>query len=630
MKILYFHQYFATRESATATRSFELAKRFVERGHQVTMVSSVAQLPKDGGPGSAGSRFIVRDTIDGIDLVLLNVPYSNYFSYPLRLAAFGLFTAGASLAGPLLPRPDVVFASSTPLSIGIPGLLTARLRGAPFVFELRDLWPDVPIALGALRSRPLIVGARRLENQLYHGAARIVVLSEASRDALLARGVPHDKLVFVPNACDLDLFSPDTVDSDFRDRHGLSGRFVALYTGAMGRANGLDQLVDAAAALRAAGRDDVAIVAVGDGGRRPYLEARVRELGLDNLLVLPPLPKQRLAGVVGAADVTLTLFAPDPVSETYSPNKFFDSLAAGRPVVLNLDGWLRRVVCDARAGVYVPPGDGDALAAALAALADEPAVVARMAANARRLAEREFDRDVMAGRLCAALESAAQSRPAGFHAATPNPGGFYERRGKRLFDLAGAGVGTVLAAPLLAGLAVTVYATSGRPVVFVQDRVGKDGVLFGMYKFRSMIPDAVEHGAGFYLEDDDDRITWAGRWMRAFSFDELPQLLNVLKGDMSVVGPRPNLEFVVDEYRDRFERILQVKPGLTCLVAVNGRNRLKRSEMLDWDERYVETIGLRTDLGIILRTIPTVLLRRGSTNDVPQEFIEDIPPATGG
>ncbi|MGZ4199244.1 MAG: sugar transferase [Thermoleophilia bacterium] len=223
-----------------------------------------------------------------------------------------------------------------------------------------------------------------------------------------------------------------------------------------------------------------------------------------------------------------------------------------------------------------------------------------------------------------------KSVPGGCDAPTPHPHGFYERRGKRLLDLAVAGAGTVLAAPLLAGLAATVYATSGRPVVFVQERVGKDGVLFGMYKFRSMIPGAVDRGAGFYVEGDDARITWAGRWMRAFSLDELPQLLNVLKGDMSVVGPRPNLEFIVGQYRDRFERVLKVKPGLTCLVAINGRNRLKRSEMLDWDERYVATLGFRTDLRIILLTIPTVLLRRGSSNDVPRDFIEDVPPATDG
>ena len=187
----------------------------------------------------------------------------------------------------------------------------------------------------------------------------------------------------------------------------------------MGRANGIDQLIDAAAALRAAGRDDVAIVAVGDGSRRPHLGQSARRLGLDNLHVLGPLPKQRLAGVVGAADVTLKLFAPDPIFETNSPNKFFDSLAAGRPVIVNLDGWLRRVVTEARAGLYVPAGDGGTLAATLAALADEPGLVARMAVNARLLAERDFARDVVADRLCAALEEAAQGRAAGTRDAPP-------------------------------------------------------------------------------------------------------------------------------------------------------------------------------------------------------------------
>jgi lipopolysaccharide/colanic/teichoic acid biosynthesis glycosyltransferase/glycosyltransferase involved in cell wall biosynthesis len=625
MKILYFHQYFATRRSATGTRSFELARRFVARGHDVTIVSSAAQLPHHEDQSAGRVRPLVRDKLEGIDLLLLGVPYSNYFSYPLRLAAFAAFTAGASVAGVLLGSPDVVYATSPPLTIGLPGLLAARAKGVPFVFEVRDLWPEYPIAIGVLRRPSLIAAAQWLERTLYAHADRVVVLSESAVDTVAAQGVPRDKLLFAPNSSDLDLFGPDHVDHEVRAAHGLEGKFVAVYAGAMGVANGVDQLIDAMAALRDAGEHDIAAVAVGDGSERPRLEARARELGLDNLVFLPPMPKEQVAGLVGAADVALELLADYPAFETASPNKFFDGLAAGKPVVVNVGGWLRRLVEQNNAGLYVPADDPQALAAALVALAREPELSRRMGANARRLAEREFDRDEVAARLCASLEELA----AHADAATPDPYGFYERLGKRLVDLTVAGVGCVVAAPLLAGLAATVYATSGRPVLFVQDRVGRDGAVFGMYKFRSMVPDATEHGAGLYVEHDDDRITWAGRWLRAFSLDELPQLLNVLKGDMSIVGPRPNVEFVVERYRDRFERVLKVKPGLTCLVAVNGRNRLRRSEMLDWDERYVATLGPLTDLKIFLRTIPTVLLRRGSSNDAPQAFVEDVGPAPG-
>jgi glycosyltransferase involved in cell wall biosynthesis len=290
------------------------------------------------------------------------------------------------------------------LTIGIAGLVTARVKRAPFVFEIRDLWPAVPVALGALTSRPAIETAEWLERRLYQRAERIVVLSEGSREELRGRGVPEEKLVLIPNAADLDVFRPEVVDSGFRGRHGLGDRFIALYAGAMGRANGLDQLVDAADALRRWGDSRVTIVALGDGGERPRLEQRTRELGLDNLLFLPAVPKEELAGVVGAADVTLTIFAPHPILETNSPNKFFDSLAAGKPVVVNLGGWLRGLVEEHDAGVWVSPGNAEALAGALSALAANPSGVEQMGRNARSLAEREFGRDEMAERLAQTLE----------------------------------------------------------------------------------------------------------------------------------------------------------------------------------------------------------------------------------
>ena len=419
MRIVYFHQYFATRDSATGTRSFELAKRLAARGHEVTIVSSAALLPRDQGAGAARVRPFVRDRVEGIDLLLLNVPYSNYFSYAERLAAFALFTAEAGIAGPLLPRPDVVFASSTPLTIGIPGLLTARLRRTPFVFELRDLWPEVPIAIGALRSPPLIAAARRLEALLYAGAARIVVLSEASRDALLARGVPAGKLVFVPNACDLDLFRPTTSTTEFRARHGLTAsssrstpaRWAAPTASTSSSTPrprcappGATTWPSSPSATAAAGRTSK--TASASSGSTTCSSCR-------------RCPSSALAGVVGAADVTLTLFAPDPVFETNSPNKFFDSLAAGRPVVINLDGWLRRVVADAtrrplRAGRRrrrsPPPWPP---------WPTSPPWWRRMARERAPLAEREFDRDVH-GR--PALRGARRGRP-GQAAGTPDEPG---------------------------------------------------------------------------------------------------------------------------------------------------------------------------------------------------------------
>jgi glycosyltransferase involved in cell wall biosynthesis len=258
-----------------------------------------------------------------------------------------------------------------------------------------------------LTRRPEIALAERLEAALYARSDRLVVCSEAVVTALAGRGIPREKLVLIPNFSDTELFRPDKRDDGFRPKHGLDGKFVAVYAGALGASNGIYQLADAAAALKQAGDEDVRIVVVGEGTERAAFERRVRDESLDNVLILPPVPREDVPGLVGASDVTLTVFAPNPALELNSPNKFFDSLAAGKPVVVNVNGWLRQLVEENAAGVYAPGGDAEALAGALTTLARRRERLGEMGENARALAVREFARDLLTDRLASTLEEIA-------------------------------------------------------------------------------------------------------------------------------------------------------------------------------------------------------------------------------
>jgi glycosyltransferase involved in cell wall biosynthesis len=408
MRILYIDSKFGSPRASSHARVYHFAQRLLERGHEVTIIgrdSGRMELEEEKRRG-----MVTRGRLDGLDVVLLKVPYAQAFSKRKRMLSYGGFTLGAGLLAAGAGRADVVFASSSPLTIGISGVLASRLRRAPFVFELQDLWPAVPIGMGFLTRRSEIRTAEWLERSLYRAAARIVVCSDEVRDVLVERGIPNRKIVLIPNVSDIDHFRPEIADSAFREQHGLDGKFVAVYAGAMGVTNGIDQLVDAAVALREAREDGVAIVAAGNGTEKERIERRVGELGLENLIVLPDIPRAEIPQLVGTADVTLTAFAPYPILRTNSPNKFFDSLAAGKPAIVNLDGWLHRLVDEKRVGVYVPAGDGKALADTLADLSGKPELVRELGRNARALAEQEFSRDLLADRLADVLEEAAADR----------------------------------------------------------------------------------------------------------------------------------------------------------------------------------------------------------------------------
>jgi glycosyltransferase involved in cell wall biosynthesis len=412
MKVFYFDPKFVTPRNAGPTRAHAIARRLVERGHEVTMVGRDPRwlaVDPTKPPGFLGAR----ERIDGIDVLWLRIPYEQRFAKGARMLSYAGYGVAATLAAAGLGRPDLVYASSSPLTAGIPAAVVSQLRRVPFVFELLDLWPAAPIALGHLNGRFEIAVAEWLERTLYAHADRIVVSSAAVHSTLLRRGFPAEQVLLVANFSETELFHPAAGNGDLRARNSLAGKFVALYAGAMGATNGVYQLADAAAVLRRRGEDRIVILAVGEGNQRQLLSERVRKEGLDNLVLLPPVPREELPALVAASDVTLTVFDPHPVLALNSPNKFFDSLAAGKPVVVNVDGWLRRLVEENSAGVYVPAGNAEALADRLVELSRDPGRVQTMGANARDLAEREFARDVLADRLVEHLEQLAERRGGG-------------------------------------------------------------------------------------------------------------------------------------------------------------------------------------------------------------------------
>jgi glycosyltransferase involved in cell wall biosynthesis len=406
VRILYIHQFFATRDSSHPTRSYEFARRMVADGHDVTMVTGASRLGR-----AREKRPYSRFDVDGIDVRAVRNSYSNYMGYPRRMVSFAIFSITGTLAALGGPRPDVVFATSTPLTVGIPGYLVSRLRRAPFVFEVRDLWPEAAIQMGALGRDSLLARvARALERFIYHKADAVIGLSPGMTAGIIDAGKDPAAVHTIPNCSDLDLFHPGAKDPEMLTRLGTGERFAVGYAGAIGPSNAVDVVTRAAAILRERGRADIVFVLAGDGKSLPAIREHVEAEGLDNVKLVGSLPKHDVPPFLRSCDALMTLFADVPILATNSPNKFFDGLASGRPMIVNSPGWTKGIVEDDDAGVHIPADDPRALADAVAALADDRTGAEAKGKNARETAERLFGRDDMARKLIAVLEDAVAAR----------------------------------------------------------------------------------------------------------------------------------------------------------------------------------------------------------------------------
>jgi glycosyltransferase involved in cell wall biosynthesis len=401
MRITYLHQYFNTPEMSGGTRSYEMARRLVAKGHEVNMVTSWRE--DDGRKGG------VETQEAGIRVHWLPVPYSNSMGYGDRIRAFFRFAWKAAHKAAALPA-DVVFATSTPLTIALPGAYAAWRQKAPMVFEVRDLWPELPIAVGALRNPMLKAAARSLERFAYARSERIVALSPGMKDGVVRAGFPAEKVSVIPNSADLGLFDPEKADGkNFRRQHPEIGDApLVVYAGAMGKINGVDYLPRIASASKER-RLEMQFAVIGKKGQE---ERKVRDTArklnvLDNNFhIYPSVPKNTMPDILAAADVALSLFVDLKPMWANSANKFFDALASGTPVAINYGGWQADLLKKTGAGIVLPPDDPDKAAAMLAAFVSDEGILQKTGQAARNLAEKRFSRDKLAGQLERVLISA--------------------------------------------------------------------------------------------------------------------------------------------------------------------------------------------------------------------------------
>jgi len=398
MHILYLHQYFVPPDGAGGTRSYEWARRLVKKGHRVTMITSSAFFPT----AYTFKKRVTELEIEGIGLRIIRVPYSNKLSFWMRIFAFLEFAFLSSLEASSVPAVDLVFATSTPLTIALPGIAAKTIRKCPMVFEVRDLWPELPIAVGALKNRIAIRLARVLERWAYRNSDHVVALSPGMKDGIVNAGYPVGNVSVVPNSCDIDLFDVPAKSGElFLDKYPyLKGSFLVSYTGTFGIINGVDYLIEIAAELKTLNAGVIFLLA-GEGSRKDYVVEKANKLGVleKNLWVLPTIPKNEMPALLSATTVAVSVFIDLPEMWNNSANKFFDALAAGRPLMINYSGWQAEILRESGAGVVVPPDNPSAAARILNVFLTDSERLEKARHAARVLAGTEFNRDYLFNKL---------------------------------------------------------------------------------------------------------------------------------------------------------------------------------------------------------------------------------------
>lgn len=405
MKILYLHQYFATPESNAGTRSYEMAKRLVKSGHDVTFITSSAYFSENYNLNHGWNLI----DIEGIKLHVLHLAYSNKDSFFKRILKFIRFSVSSTIKS-LSIKGDVVFATSTPLTIAIPGLIYSKVKKVPLVFEIRDLWPELPIAAGVIKNKLIIKFATWLEKYTYKNSTRLVGLSPGMCDGIIKHGISPGKVTLATNSCDTSLFDvSEDVGSDYlKSKLGfVNGRKLIVYTGTFGLINNVSYIVGLAKAAQNS-NPDLCFVAIGDGMEKEKIISEARALGVYNinLYFLDPVPKTEIVRLLSAADLSLSLFGPVKEMWHNSANKLFDALASKTPIAINYGGWQKDFIKEHKCGLVLEADDYKASSMLISDFLDSKSDYEAAVNSCKTLAYEHFSRDMMATRVEKTLQDA--------------------------------------------------------------------------------------------------------------------------------------------------------------------------------------------------------------------------------
>jgi glycosyltransferase involved in cell wall biosynthesis len=394
MHILFLTHYFPPEVNAPASRTFENAKRWVKAGHKVTVITCVPNHPKGIVYAGYTNRLYQWEELEGIRVLRVGTYLSPNEGFIKRTANYVSYMISAILLSPLVRGVDVVVSTSPQFFCGMAGYFVSRLKRRKWVLEIRDLWPESIVTVGAIKQRQVIRFLEGLERFLYLHADHIISLTRAFKNHIMKKGVPEERISIITNGADLEMYKPLSRHNEVSKEYGLDNKFVASYIGTHGMAHALGTVLKAGKVLE--NEKGILFVLVGDGAEREALLKEKDRMELDNVLTLPQQPKEKMPGFLAASDVSMILLKKNDLFKTVIPSKMFEAMAMERPLVIGVDGESRQIVEDGQCGIYIEPENHEELARVVLKLYRDRELLKTMGENGKSYVENNYNREILA------------------------------------------------------------------------------------------------------------------------------------------------------------------------------------------------------------------------------------------